>query len=84
MYPLAPDEAVTITSVQRTKDNQTVVAFWERLNTILPVGEVQRYEVEFRDFLPADTNTFETRVYVSSRFNYIVISRIKNADTYEV
>ena len=66
--------------VERSPDNKTVFAQWDSLKTTLPVGEVSRYKIEYRDSQKSSVST----VLHSALFNYIVVNNVINANTYEV
>lgn len=66
--------------VSRTADNKTVHAQWDKLDTTPPVGVVEVYHIEYRQF---------TRKSVSSIRNspdrtIVIISNVIDADSYEV
>lgn len=66
--------------VERSRDNKTVVARWEHVETTLPVGRVTRYEIEYRDLQKGSVS----RVFHSFRYNYLVVTNVVNANSYEV
>jgi hypothetical protein len=78
-YPV-PNDTVQVFNVSRTKDNTTIIAYWQPLVTTPPVGQVVRYYVEYRDGSQGTSNT----VFVSSSYNYIVIQNLLDANNYEV
>ncbi len=65
----------------RTRDNRTVVAFWDPIETTLPFQPVEFYEFQYRD---AGKGGGETTSSVPGSFNYAVIQNVVNANDYEV
>lgn len=66
--------------VQRSEDNKQVIAQWGSVETTPPVGMVARYEIEYRDSEKGSVST----VFHSPRFNYLVVTNVINANSYEV
>ena len=79
----APTNPVNVTSVLRTEDNHSIVAYWEELQTTLPEGELVRYDVEYRD-APQGEGAAVSVVHVPAQYAFVVISGVENANSYEV
>ena len=67
-------------TVQRTVDDKTVVARWKAPETTPPVGEVARYQIQFR---ASEKQSFST-IFHTHIYNYVVIENVINANAYEV
>ena len=73
-------EVITDLKVQRSVDNKQVVAQWGSVETTPPVGTVARYQIQYRDSEKGSVST----VFHSPRFNFLVVTNVINANSYEV
>ena len=78
--PHAAPSRVQNLSVSRTPSNNTLVAFWLRIVSTPPTGQVVRYEIQYRNLGQNITNS---RLQPST-FGYTVIDNVVNASSYEV
>ena len=66
--------------VFRTEDNKTVFAMWDKLETTSPVGVVEEYYVEYREFAKKSASTISKSPDQTS----VYIINVINANSYEV
>ncbi len=67
--------------MQRTVDNKTLFADWSDVKTTPPVGRVERYWVEYRDFGKDDSSN---SAVLDFKYSYLVVSPVQDAQNYEV
>ena len=75
-----PTAIVSLSSVERTPDNTTLVVAWENVITSLPTGDIATYEIEYRDAGQITSNFG----IVPENLNFFVLTGLADANDYEV
>ncbi len=72
--------AIQDLKVRQSADDKAVYAEWDDVVTTPPMGVVSRYFIEYRDANKGDI----VQVIHSSKFSFLVVLNVMNANAYEV
>lgn len=80
MLCVAPSTAPANLKLSRNRANSALLAEWESVTTVAPVGEIAFNQIEFRDTGSSVVNI----LFVDNRFSFASIFNVTNALSYEV
>ena len=75
-----PVATVSNLAVSRTRNNKSLLAQWDKLESQLPVGEIVVYQVEYRN----KGKDIVMTARISATFDFFSILELEDASAYEV
>ena len=71
--------------LNRSEENDALLAYWNSVETSSPEGQLSFYRVEFRDMRSnSDESNEPTTIFISPAANISSIFNVRNAQSYEV